>query len=113
MSRYMQVDIRIIPFYEKSFQKSFPNLTEMLRQMGYDQLAQGDTSLYHMADHLEDIMDNPGTPVNLKEKLGPHVERIMELKESARDHLLARRLNQLDQVLYRMEDEFSDLEDLL
>jgi len=110
VSKYMQVDIRIVPFYEESFTRSFPNLTAMLRQMAHEVLAEGDTSFYEMADHLEAIMDNPGTPSRLREQVRPYVKRIMELKETAREHFLARRLNELDRVLYQMEDQFTDLE---
>ena len=36
-----------------------------------------------------------------------------EAGEIAREYLLARRLNELDQVLYQMEDQFVDLEEVL
>ena len=113
MSKYMQVDIRIIPFYEKPFEKRFPNMAGLLKRMSHKDLVERGISFYEMADYLETIIDNPQTPSDVRNQLGPYVEKIMELKEIAREHLLARRLNDLDQVLYQMEDQFTDLEDVL
>ena len=113
VSKYMQVDIRIIPFYEKRFEKRFPNIAELLRQMSHKDLVEREISFYEMADYLETITDNPGTPSDVRDKLGPYAEKIMELKEIAREHLLSRRLNEMDQVLYEMEDQFVDLEEVL
>jgi hypothetical protein len=113
MSKYMQIDIRVIPFYEKRFEKRFPNIAEMLRQVSYKEVVEREISFYEMADSLENIADSPHTPSDIRDKIGPYAEKIMGLKETAREHLLARRLNELDQVLYRMEDAFEDLEQAL
>ena len=113
MSKYMQIDIRIIPFYEKRFEKRFPNIVDLLRRMSYKDLVEREISFYEMADYMETITDNPETPSDVRDKLRPYAEKIMELKDIAREHLLARRLNELDQVLYQMEDQFVDLEEVL
>ena len=109
----MQIDIRIIPFYEKRFEKRFPNIAEMLRQVSYKEVAENEISFYEMADSLENIADSPETPSGIREEIGPYAEKIMGLKETARELLLARRLNELDKVLYQMEDMFEDLEQAL
>jgi len=96
VSKYMQVDIRVIPFY-----------------VSHKDLVEREISFYEMADYLETITDNPDTPSDVRDKLGPYAEKIMELKEIAREHLLSRRLNEMDQVLYQMEDQFVDLEEVL
>jgi len=113
MSKYMQIDIRVIPFYEKRFEKRFPNIADLLRRMSHKDLVEKEISLYEMADYLETITDNPHIPSDVRDQLGPYAAKIMALKEIAREHLLARRLNELDQVLYQMEDQFADLEDIL
>ena len=113
MSKYMQIDIRIIPFYEKRFEKRFPNIAEMLRQVSYKEVVEKETSFYEMADSLEAIADSPDTPSGIRDKIGPYAEKIMGLKQIAREHLLSRRLNELDKVLYQMEDMFEDLEQAL
>lgn len=113
MSKYMQIDIRLIPFYERRFEKSFPHIARLLTQRSGAEFVEKGISLYEMADTLETIVENPDTPVDLRDAISPYVEKLMPLKEVARDHLLARRLNELDQTLYRMEDVFEDLEGAL
>lgn len=113
MSKYMQIDIRVIPFYEKPFEKRFPNIAALLRRMSRKELVEKGISFYEMADTLETIAENPDTPSDLKDAISPYVEKMIQLKEVAREHLLARRLNELDQALYRMEDVFEDLEGAL
>lgn len=113
MSKYMQIDIRLIPFYERRFKERFPNIANLLKAMSYTELAEKEVSFYEMADALEAIAENPDTPADVRDAVSPYSERIMGLKEVARDHLLARRLNELDQALYRMEDIFEELEGAL
>lgn len=110
MSQYMQIDIRVIPVYEKRFEKQFPHMADLLRRMSYKELVEKETSFYEMADALEAIAGSPNTPSDLRGVISPYVEKIVRVKEVAREHLLARRLNELNQALYRMEDGFEDLE---
>ena len=49
MSKYMQIDIRIIPFYEKRFEKRFPNIADLLRRMSHKDLVEREVSFYEMA----------------------------------------------------------------
>jgi hypothetical protein len=109
----MQIDIRVMPFYEKRFEKQFPRLADLLRRVSYNELVEKEPSFYEMADALETISESPQTPAPVREVMSPYVQRIMAAKEVAREHLLARRLNDLDQALYRMEDIFEDLEGAL
>jgi hypothetical protein len=113
MSKYMQIDIRLLPFYERRFKERFPTIAHLLKGMSYTELVEKGVSFYEMADALEAIAENPDTPSDLRDAISPYVEKIMRLKEVAREHLLARRLNELDQALYRMEDVFEDLEGAL
>jgi len=110
MSTYMQIDIRLAPFYATPFERRFPHLAKLLRQMSYGGVVEKEMSLYEMTDILDSIARNPYAPSDIRNGLSPYVERIMAIKDTARGHLLARRLNDLDQELYRMEDVFEDLE---
>lgn len=109
----MQIDIRLIPFYEKPFVELFPGTAGMLHQVGRPELAERDISLYDLIDDVADIHEDPNVVENIRSRLGVHVERLVSLKARAREHLLARRLNELDQVLYLIEDAFEDLEEVL
>jgi len=113
MSKYMQIDIRVLPIYEKRFARLFPSISNLLMQLGYHELVENEISLYHLVDHLITISRSPHTPSHLKEILSAHTSTLLSRKQAAREHLLARRLNELDQVLYELEDAFEELEGAL
>lgn len=113
MSQYMQIDIRVRPFFEKPFEKVFPNIANCLRQLSYHQLVEKEPALYHLIDDMAMISESPNTPPAIKKKLRPYVVKMEPLQETAREYLLTRRLNELDQALYRIEDLFQDLEGAL
>jgi hypothetical protein len=113
MSQFMQIDIRVIPFFEVPFEKRFPRLIELLRRLNYGEMLKKEPSFYELIDTMVTILDHPESPSELKDLIGPYVHKLTEQKEEAREHLLARRLDELDQVLYRIEDQFEDLEGAL
>lgn len=109
----MQIDIKLVPFYEKSFKTYFPKLAKLLQTLSYTEPLERELSLYALVDVLQSILRDPGTPQDIKSKLAPQLQKLLPLKEEAREMLLARRLNALDQLLYRMEDEFEEMESSL
>ena len=113
MSRHMQIDIRVIPFYEKPFSRQFPNIANLLEDASYTEPLKKEVSLYLLVDYLASLSNDPQVPSITREKISPHVQRLLDLKETARSQLLSRNLNELDQSLYRMEDLFEDMEDSL
>ena len=113
MSQFMQIDIRVIPFFEVPFEKRFPHLVDLLRRLSYQEILKKEISFYNLVDTFVVIAEHPDTPSVVREQMRPYVERMADLKEEARDHLLARRLDDLDQTLYRIEDQFEDLEGAL
>lgn len=113
MSQFMQIDIRVIPFFEVPFEKGFPHLVELLRRLFYGEALKKEPSFYELIDTMTTISEHPDTPSELKDLISPYVDKLEKLKAQARDHLLARRLDELDQILYRIEDQFEDLEGVL
>lgn len=113
MSKFMQIDIRIIPFFEKPFEKTFPNIAKLLRRLSYEEILKKGISFYDLIDTMVTIMEHPDTPKEIKETIAPVVRKMDDLKETAREYLLARKLNDLDQVFYQIEDQFEDLERFL
>ena len=113
MSQFMQIDIRVIPFFEVPFEKRFPHMVEFFRRLSYGEVLKKEPSFYALIDTMATISDHPDTPLELKDLINPYVDKLKNLKEQARDHLLARRLDELDQILYRIEDQFEDLEGAL
>jgi len=110
MSQYMQIDVRIVPFYEKPFEKNFPEIAALLKSASYGEDLEGDVSLYVLVDSLVSLSRHPMTPSAIKEKIGPYADRMAPVKRMARESLTARKLNELDQFLYQIEDLFEDLE---
>ncbi len=110
MSRHMQIDIRLIPFYEKPFKKAFPKLAELLKEHGYTTPLEREVSLYDLVDILVDMTYAPSVSKDVKERIDSPVSTLRDLKETAREQLLARHLNELDATLYLMEDAFDELE---
>jgi len=110
MSKYMQIDIRLIPIFEKPFRKVFPKLSKMLKQLSYLRAEGDDVSFYDLVDYLERISLDPKIPADVKESIRPYLKKMLPLKEKAREFLLARKLNELDALLYQLEDLFEDLE---
>ena len=113
MSQFMQIDIRVIPFFEIPFEKRFPHLVEMFRRLSYGKSLKKEPSFYDLIDIMVTLSEHPDTPSELKDLMSPYVAELQKLKEEAREHLLARHLDDLDKTLYRIEDQFEDLEGAL
>ncbi len=109
MSKYMQIDIKILPFYKGSFSRCFPELFEFFREIGYASYVKEDKSLYEMVDILESIVKNETVPENYRSKVEPFYQKAKKIKKEAREMLLSRKLDELDKLLYELEDIFEDL----
>ena len=109
MSRYMQIDIRLVPFYEKGFAEHFQGIASLFKKGGY-QKKLDDASLYLIVDYLADMARNPDVSPDIKEQIAPYVIKMKALKERAREKLLLKKLEELDQLLYQIEDQFEELE---
>jgi hypothetical protein len=110
MGKFMQVDIRVIPIYEKSLAEQFPRITDLLKQMYYTEPVEKEVSLYALVDYMVSVGNNPETPDDIKRKIKPYVQKMLSSKRIAREQLLSKKLNELDKTLYLIEDQFEDLE---
>jgi hypothetical protein len=110
MSKYMQIDIRLVPVYEKGFAEHFPGIASLLKESGYQKHIDHDESLYLLVDFLADLIHDPDVSSDIKKRIAPYVTRMSALKVIAREKLLSRKLDELDQYLYQIEDQFEDLE---
>jgi hypothetical protein len=111
MSRFLQIDIRLLAAYGSGGLKAqFPHLTQFLTRSGYYRLLEEEPSVYHLVDGLIRIQNDPNVASREKKPLEALLDRIRKTRDEARELLLARRLSELDQVLYRLEDLFLDLE---
>ena len=113
MSKYMQIDVRLIPIFERPFRKCFPKLSKMLKQTSYLDPEKGEVSFYVLVDYLERMSHDQAIPADVKRSVRPWLKKMIPLRERARELLLARRLNELDGLLYELEDIFEELEESL
>lgn len=111
MSRYMQIDVRLLPFFgSDGFGKAFPNLVKFLRNNNRGRLVEDEPSLYHLVEALEGVTNDPAVPDRSKQAFEKTFGPIKAIRDEAREHLLAFRLKELDRCLYRLEDAFEELE---
>lgn len=111
MSKFIQIDIRLIPEYgSRGLAGPFPRLAKFLKEHGYVRVLEEEPDLYHMAEVLVRIRNDPAVPEGDKKPVTDMLEKIQNVQREAREHLLGRRLNELDQSLYKLEDLFQDLE---
>jgi hypothetical protein len=110
MSKYMQIDIRLIPIFETGFAEHFPGIASLLKKGGYQKHIDNDESLYLLVDYLVDLIHDPDISSDIKKRIEPYVMKMSTLKAMAREKLLSRKLDELDQYLYQIEDQFEDLE---
>jgi hypothetical protein len=110
MSKYTQIDIRLLPVYgEGGIRKSIPNLFNLLSECGYDLVLEKEPSLFEMVEVMIRIKNDPHIRAELKKPIIRKLDELIRTRDNAREALLARRLNELDRFLYKLEDLFEDL----
>ncbi|MBM4285980.1 MAG: hypothetical protein FJ128_12155 [Deltaproteobacteria bacterium] len=108
MSKYMQLRITIVPYYEKDFKNTYPKLARQLRY-GKSDLAEPNPSLYDLVGQLDKLLYTfDGTP--LRDALFPHREVLLNLHKKIEENIAHRNLAQVDQLLYKLEDVFDNIE---
>ena len=110
MSKYTQIDIRLLPVYgDDGLEKAFPHLFRLLSDSGYDVVIEREPSLYEMVEVMIRIKNDPQVREGSKKTIIGKLDELIKVRDQAREALLARRLNELDRLLYRLEDLFGDL----
>lgn len=111
MSKFIEIEIKLVPVYGSGgFSGRFPNLAKFLKEYGYDRVLKEEPSLYQLVDVLTRIRNDPAIADSAKRAISSMHDKIQKVRDEAREHLLGRHLNELDQALYRLEDLFNDLE---
>lgn len=111
MSRLMEITVKLIPIYGSGGMAGrLPNLTRGLKEFGYEKVLREEPSVYELVDVLIRLNNDPAVLANIKKPIARMLDKITEVRDLARGQLLARRLSELDQTLYRLEDLFEDLE---
>jgi len=111
LSKYIQIDIRLAASYGgEGLRAALPNLYKLLKNYGYDHVIANEPSPYDLVEVLARIRNDPHVPENAKRPIIDAVGEFLKVRDEARELLLARKLNELDRVLYGLEDRFDDLD---
>jgi hypothetical protein len=110
MSKYMQIDVRLLPVYgEGGLKKAFPELYRLLDEGGYNLVLEREPSLYEMVEVMIRMNNDPHVGGESKKKISGKLDEMIRVRDRGREALLGGRLNELDGLLYRLEDLFGDL----
>lgn len=104
----MQIRLRLEAVYRPELRDHFPKLSRALEEMGI-KIDPGRSTLYHIVEELERGLYSPVSPV-LKDTVKAHMDRLLALRKAIEERLAAWKLEGLDELLYKLEDSFEDLE---
>lgn len=111
MSKWIQIDIRLQAAYgEGGLAGCFPNLAKLLKRYDHTRVLEQEPSPYHLVDTLVRLRNDPHVAASDKRALVQRIEELQRVREQAREQLLGRHLNELDETLYQLEDLFRDLD---
>ena len=108
MSKYMQLTVAVLPYYQKDLEDTYPNLSHRLQTLASD-LVKRNPSLYEITGQLDKLLYQfDGTP--LREVLLRHREALKNLHKCIEGHIADWNLAQADRLLYKLEDIFDKIE---
>lgn len=109
MSKYMQLTVRIHPYYNKGFRKAYPGVAKRLSYLHEEWIEKG-PSLFEIAGRLDKLLYQLEGDPPFRELLLQHRATLHKLYEDIQEHVADWHLAQVDKLLYKMEDIFDDIE---
>jgi hypothetical protein len=108
MSKYMQLTVTVGSCYQGDLERTYPNLGRHLSYLDQS-LVNRNPSLYELVGQLDQLLYRlEGT--QLREVLLLHREKLLDLHKIVQENIADWNLAQADQLLYRMEDTFNEIE---
>lgn len=108
MSRFMQIRLRLEPEYRPDLNAHFPKLTKALDEIGIEKDPSSIT-LYDLIRELQRSLYGEMRTA-LKQVLEKHLAGLLSLRDAVEEKIAAWKLEGLDELLYRIEDAFEELE---
>lgn len=108
MSKYMQLTVTVQPHYPGDLRGAYPKLA---RHLGYldPELAGRNPSVHELTTQLDRLLyRHEGT--SLRKVLLRHRDKLRQLQEEIGRHIADWKLSAADQLLYKMEDVFEEIE---
>ena len=109
MSKYMQLTIRVRPYYKKGLKADYPAISRGLSYIDEALLEEG-PSLFDIVGRLDKLLyDLDGNPP-FREILLRHTDKLRKLHVEVQEHIADWKLAKADQALYQIEDIFDQIE---
>lgn len=108
MSKYMQLTITVLPYYQGDLEGAYPKLARHLEPLD-SSLENRNPSLYELTGQLDQLLFRlEGT--QLGEVLLRHREKLRNLHKAIQENIADWNLARADQLLYSIEDTFNEME---
>ena len=109
MSKTMQMRIRILPYYSRSFSQTYPNMAKRLGRVDGPWVEEG-PSLFDIVGRLDKLLHELEGDPPFREILLSQKKPLHELYEAVEESIADWHLAKADQALYKMEDIFDEIE---
>lgn len=109
MSKTMQMKIRILPYYKKSFSQAYPNMAKRLSWVDMPWVESG-PSLFEIVGRLDKLLYELEGDTPFREILLSQKKPLLELYEAVEENIADWHLAKADQALYKIEDIFDEIE---
>jgi hypothetical protein len=109
MSKYMQLTVRVRPYYKKGIKEAYPRVAGRLGYLDEAWVEQG-PSLYEVIRRLDKLLYQLEGDPPFREILLKHRGALHTLYEEIEDQIADWHLAQADQRLYKIEDIFDEIE---
>ncbi|OEU47917.1 MAG: hypothetical protein BA872_05300 [Desulfobacterales bacterium C00003060] len=109
MSKYMQLTVRIRPYYRKGFKKAYPKLAHRFSYLD-EAWVEGNPSFFEIAGKLDKLLYQLEGDPPFREILLKHRSALHKLYEDVEERIADWHLAEADRVLYEMEDIFDEIE---
>lgn len=107
----MQLTVKVRPYYEKDLENTYPRLAGHLRRID-PSWANQNPSLYDIAGRLDILLyRSEGTP--FRNLLLQYRDTLLKLHTGVQENMADWRLGEADQLLYKLEDIFDEIEEKL
>lgn len=110
MSKYMQLTVRIRPYYKKGFNKTYPRVAHRLGYLD-ESWVDKNPSLFEIVGGLDKLLYQlEGDPPPFRELFFKHRRALHRLYEDIEEHIADWHLAKADRLLYQLEDIFDEIE---
>ena len=108
MSKYMHINVTVLPYYPRDLEETYPKLARNLKNLDAA-LVERDPSLYELVGQLDKLLHAfEGT--KFREVLFPQRDKLLDLHKSIEEKIADWNLAQADRLLYAIEDVFEKIE---